>query len=153
MVAKHLTLLLFIGLAFWGCSPVITYVPEKSEVSAIDFTPFTKKDFLFTPNKYLGEYESVGIIYFKYHPEAKLVKKEIERSKDERDNITKTVWEVAEYNPNLLLYDVYTACVSMGADALTEFTFEGIQSDYGFGSAQPISIDGISIKGFAIKRK
>ena len=148
---KYLLSILLIG--FWGCSPKLTYVPEKSEVSAIDFTPFTEKGFLFTPNKYLGDYESVGIIYFNYHPEAKLVEKVIQKSEDDIDNIKTEFWEVAQYDPNVLLYDVYTACVSMGADALTEFSFKGVQSHYGSGTIKPISIDGISIQGFAIKRK
>ena len=53
----------------------------------------------------------------------------------------------------MLLYEVYTASIEMGADALTEFSIKSVVSNHAIGSSHPINIDGIEIQGFAIKRK
>ena len=40
----------------------------------------------------------------------------------------------------------------MGADALTEFSIKSVSSNHALGSSYPVSINGIQVYGFAIKR-
>jgi hypothetical protein len=145
-------LLPFLFLCFWNCAPAPTFIPKYSKISAIDFSPFTEKGFLFTPNKYNGDYKSIGIINFTYFPEAKLTELKIKRNKRDDEGITKTFWDVESYDSNILLYEIYTSCVSLGADALTEFKIKNVQSKHGEDSTDPVTINGIEMYGFAIKR-
>ena len=82
---KYLFIVLLVGV--WSCTPTPTFIPKVSEINAVDFTPFTEKGFLFTPNKYTQDYESIGIINFTYFPEANLIEKKIKRGKDEKDDM------------------------------------------------------------------
>ncbi len=145
---------LFIVLLVWGwsCAPTPTFIPKVSEINAVDFTPFTEKGFLFTPNKYTQDYESIGIINFTYFPEANLIEKKIKRGKDEKDDMIVKFWDIEKFDINLLLYEVYTASIQMGADALTEFSIKSVSSNHALGSSYPVSINGIQVYGFAIKR-
>ena len=52
-----------------SCS-VITHIPEKSTFYGLDFTRFTSRGFLITPEKYLNAYESIGIVTYTYMPGA-----------------------------------------------------------------------------------
>ena len=147
---KYLFIILFVGV--WSCAPTPTFIPEVSEINAVDFTPFTEKGFLFTPNKYTQDYESIGIINFTYFPEANLIEKKIKRGEDLKDDMIVKFWDIEKFDINLLLYEVYTASIQMGADALTEFSIKSVSSNHALGSSYPVSINGIQVYGFAIKR-
>ena len=147
---KYLFIVLLFGV--WSCAPTRSFIPEVSKIYAIDFTPFTEKGFLFTPNEYTKDYESIGIINFTYFPEANLIKKNI-KSDVEKDDFIFEYWDIKNFDINILLYEVYTASIQMGADALTEFSIKSVASNHAMGSSHPVKIDGIEIQGFAIKRK
>ena len=44
-----------------SCSTV-TYIPAATQFYAIDFSKYTELGFLITPEKFIGEYESIGIV-------------------------------------------------------------------------------------------
>jgi hypothetical protein len=48
------------------------YIPKVLSVSAFDLSKYSNQGFLITPNKYNGDYESVGIISAIAMPKAKL---------------------------------------------------------------------------------
>ena len=48
-------------LIFNGCA-TLKFIPAEEYFMGIDFRPYTEQGFLFTPEKYLGEYESIGLI-------------------------------------------------------------------------------------------
>ena len=61
-------------------------------------------------------------------------------------------WDIEKLDINLLLYEVYTASIQMGADALTEFSIKSVSSNHALGSSYPVTINGVQVYGFAIKR-
>jgi hypothetical protein len=80
-VRKYLSLILLIT---FSCARP-KHIPGSLSISGINFAPFSKEGFLFTPNKYLGDYESIGIINLFFVPIASLIKStETTRSGDTR---------------------------------------------------------------------
>ena len=144
-------LLLLIMLFTFGCVSKTSYVPEIYMVLGYDFTKYTEKGFLFTPNKYQGNYESIGMITLIYYPEANLVKT-TKKSETGTSSVSYD-WKVNNLNSSLLLDSLYSLSSSMGADAFTEFSITDTKEmSYGVGSVSPISIKGTTISGFAIRR-
>ena len=70
----------------------------------IDFTEYTQKGFLFTPNAYTANYESIGLITIIYYPEARLITKEIEYEGKDKDGNKRTrkesEWVINKINSN-----------------------------------------------------
>jgi len=125
----------------------------------IDFTPFTQKGFLITPEKYEGFYESVGIIDFTAKPGAQYkLTGEIKNPEyfpgmqDHSPFIEHYEWVVDSISFKDVLTKVYDICTQMGADALVNFHNELISDNYS-GIKNPTAITGYRITGFAIKRK
>ena len=142
-------ILLLVLLITFGCAPP-NYIPESLSVSGINFAPFSEKGFLFTPNKYLDDYESIGIINLSFAPEANLIRLTENTRNGER---TTSSWVVNDMNPDSLLIKVHELCVEMGADALTEFEVTSFYNNHAVGTTNPITIMGIKFSGFAIRRK
>ncbi len=119
-------------------------MPEKLVVTGIDFSQFSDKGFLFTIDKYLGEYESIGIVEIDFVPEAYL--SEIVGSRRNSYN-----FEVNQKKVDLevALDRLYDICVEMGANALTQIEFDDYELLY---PRTLININGIKIRGFAINR-
>lgn len=112
-----------------------------------DFTDYTKKGFLITPEGYLGQYESVGYLSTYVFP---AIKKREEREKV--DGVT----YIYQYNDLVVekinTYDaadeIYKKAKSMGADAIIHFSVKDVYVLNG-----PMLVHGIEVTGFAIKRK
>lgn len=119
-------------------------MPEKLVVTGIDFSQFSDKGFLFTIDKYLGEYESIGIVEVDFVPEAYYftVAGQGQQMYNNQVNQKKVDLEVA-------LDRLYDICVEMGANALTQIEFDDYKLLY---PRTFININGIKIRGFAIKR-
>ena len=150
---KKLILLLLIV----GCATPPKVIPEIQLIIDIDFTEYTQKGFLITPNAYTGNYESIGLITLIYYPEARLITKEIEyEGKDKEGNkLTRkeSEWVINKINSKALLDSVYTTCIEMGADAFTQLKIlDAPTMPYAINTLNPVSINGIKIEGYAIKR-
>lgn len=102
-----------------------------------DFTPYSAKGFLFTPEKYTGTYESVGIISVEVYPEIK----KNPRESDFENYIAGSV------TTNEVIDSLYYMSIEMGADALINFYAEKFDALVG-----GIWVKGIAAGGFAIKR-
>jgi hypothetical protein len=82
-------------LLIGGCTPL-----KESErtvlVSITDFTPYTSRGFLFTPEQYLGDYESVGLIKEYVRPAIRKhdLGSEIDEVHWDVQNIRGKYWEV-----------------------------------------------------------
>lgn len=154
-------------LALIGCCLIgLTSCAELKELSKIDsyesayeidFTPFTQRDFLFTPEKYLGEYESIGLIDYTIMPEANYVSVGMEKKVNYTSSAGSTFVEVKKWVPNEVdsrqaLDSIYNICLEMGADALVNFKISVHEDVYQL-IINPVKINGITITGFAIKRK
>jgi hypothetical protein len=130
----------------------------SEKLYGIDFTPFTKKNFLITPEKYTGNYESIGIINFTAKPGAKYIKLGFKANPDytEQNNQLKYLesfdWKVDSIIFSDVLNKVYKICTDMGADALVNFKNDIIYDSHS-DISNPVTIMGYEISGFAIKRK
>jgi hypothetical protein len=156
---KNLLGVLFIFILS-GCAELKTINPVEN-LSIIDFTPYTQKGFLITPEKYSGNYESIGIIDYSFKPGATLKSKVMKSIKSAsgpyyKDNAYvenfEHEWVVDSISFDAVLQKVYEICIRMGADALINFHPELI-SEQRISSLPTIEIYGIKITGFAIKRK
>ena len=132
-----------------SCSTV-TYIPAATQFYAIDFSKYTELGFLITPEKFIGEYESIGIVAVDSYPEYK-------NSGLERNNqgaiIDVGSWQSAPLPINEVIDKVYDQSKAMGANALMNFKTEAISRSVDIGNSKILTIDGTRVSGFAIKRK
>ncbi len=143
-------ILLFI-IFFVSCANPPSLIDEKFIISGYDFSDYSKKGFLFTPNLYQGDYKAIGLIQLSFAPHAKLTEV---RGKDKyiRRAYAKKDWKVDEFNSKKAIESIYKSCVEIGADALTQMKIETFFEHHAQGTLYPITIPGIKISGFAIKR-
>lgn len=147
------TIILFSVLSACQTTNQITKIPRKEELTGIDFTKYTKLGFLITPEKYSGNYESIGLIDFVFMPEAIRKTNYIENSyswKETENLVTGYSWNVEKVNIQDAIDGIYKRCVEMGANALVNFNATTETKEYLFPNA-PLTIKGYRITGFAIK--
>jgi hypothetical protein len=152
---KNILYIFILAVLLSSCKVTeITYLSKKEIISGVDFRKYTEKGFLITPEKYSGDYESIGIIDYLIMPEAKLEKKEIENSSANQwqDQGSIRNWKVDEVNIQNALEGIYNQCIKMGADALVNFKAEIENEDYSY-TVPPVTLKGFRVTGFAIKRK
>lgn len=136
----------------------ITKIQGYTIMNKIDFRKYSDKGFLITPEKYSGEYHAVGMIDFIKMPGAVYVKRT--RLDDNNKPVTPEFGHPAEIDKNwvpeninmdAVLEDLYKQCVALGADAIINFNLETNSVLHG-GITNPVTIEGVRITGFAIKR-
>ena len=141
-----------------SCLSTLEVVYKKEFLSGIDFRKYTEKGFLFTPEKYKGEYESIGLISYEILPGAKYktIRKVLYPDYSHngtRSHFYKTKkWDVENIIFQDVLDSLFLKCKELGADAFVNFEKEIIRKSY-INVKNPITIIGYKISGFAIKRK
>lgn len=119
------------------------------QTKGFDFRPYTNEGFLFTPNKYEGDFEAIGMIEV-------IAKPKIEKTPPNQKNMEgasrvlygQDYYFVHDPNPSKLVEQLYKRAKEMGADAITQFQIsEHSISNNGF------EVPTIRAYGFAIKRK
>jgi len=152
VISFHRFKVIYLFIIFFvSCAKPPSLIHEKFITSGYDFSDYSKKGFLFTPNLYQGDYETFGLIQLSYTPQAKLTEIRVEHKYKSRSYVKKE-WKVDEINPKKAIESIYKACVEMGADALTRMEIETFFERHAQGTTKPITIPGIKISGFAIKR-
>lgn len=147
---KMLSILSFLILVI-SCTTPDQVVRSSENFTNIDFTSYAQKGFLISPYVYDGQYESIGVINFEYYP-----KSELKLIKPNPDDDVKINVSYKKWIPDLINFDdqlnkVYEECVSMGADAIVDFKVSSIEKTY---DTKPVlTVNGILLTGFAIKRK
>lgn len=134
---------------------VLPKIPRKELLTGIDFSKYTKNGFLITPEKYNGNYESIGLITFVFMPEATPKTNTIENNyswKEGADLVTGYSWDIEKVNIQDAIDAMYKRCTEMGANALVNFNASEEIAEYIFAKA-PLKIKGYRITGFAIKIK
>ena len=63
--------ILIVGVILISCTNPPKVVPEYLNISNVDFSDYAAIGFLFTPDKYGGDYQSIGLISLTYRPLAK----------------------------------------------------------------------------------
>ncbi len=158
-----------VGFLFFSCTSarLVTEVASSQYLYAYDFTPYTEKGFLFTPYRYEGDYESVASISFLYYPKYVLYAVTdstigiggststpvVAGSKPAFSAYATYKWETAEVTLEKALEGVYVKCVTLGADALTDFVLQEVAADYSPLLTPPLTRSGLKITGYAIRRK
>jgi hypothetical protein len=136
----------------------LTKIEGYTIMNKIDFRKYSDKGFLITPEKYSGDYHAIGIIDFIKMPGAVYVK----RTKLDENNKPVTPefghpaeveknWVPENINMDAVLEELYKQCVALGADAIVNFNVESNSVLHG-GITNPVTIEGVRITGFAIKR-
>lgn len=155
--------LLLILIVFSSCATVKT-LPELKVINPaehlydLDFSPYAAKGFLITPEKYSGEYESIGLITFTAMPGAQYkrigfkVNPFYTAESGQPKIIDAYEWATDTIEFDTILNKVYNICLSRGADALVNFQGETIYSSYD-NYSNPVTLSGYKISGYAIKRK
>ena len=146
---KKIMFLLLIFLT--GCGVTIYNINPINEYFGIDFSKYSEMGFLITPEKYIGEYESIGMIEYKLIPGAKysVTKKAYQQTP------LKYGWLIDEIEFSQAVDSIYFMAKSMGANTIMNFDFN-IETNEKYSNPMkymnPITIYGYRITGFAIKR-
>lgn len=136
-----------ISVYFAACSGIEL---SKSMVSyTYDFTKYSAAGFLFSPEKYSGNYEPVGIVQINLYPQ---IKREVFRKYEDSNNSPASdyiPWTVIDISTREVIDSLYDACKNLGADALVNLKIENTEQV----SNETICYCGIKASGLAIKRK
>ena len=159
---KNIFFFALIGLSLFSCKVAETsIIPRREVLSGLDFREYSQKGFLFTPEKYSGDYESIGLISFLIMPEAR--KERVSQEEDDSYSFKESPivykWNVEEINVQNALDGIYKRSIEMGADALVNFKISNREEPIvNKTSKMVVSFDekklqGYLVEGFAIKRK
>lgn len=119
-----------------GCPPAVTHVAPVTIVSGIDFTRYTQRGFLFTPEVYEGPYDAVGLITITRYAEGHF------------SNETAR-WEFDPIPVRDVVDSAYARASAIGADALMRFHLENVMAP---ATAKLPPTPGLEVSGFAIHR-
>jgi hypothetical protein len=141
---------IFLILLF-GCGPQLSYVPGTSSTYVIDFSKYSKQNFIITPDKYPGKYESIGMITVVFMPEAKKENKyvfdEFKMYQGEQK-----LWASQKIDMEKIPDNFHEKAVSMGANAVINFEIKPYSEMHRVSQTENVKIDGLEVSGFAIKR-
>jgi hypothetical protein len=126
--------------------------------SVFNFTPFTEQGFLFTPEKYVSDYQSIGMMTCVVVPEEELIVTPKDIPKNKLDDIyfsveseNNMIWFSEELKPDEVLQMIYEKCKKMGANAFVNFEYQNVYMP----SRIPTTTRETNyhvVSGFAIKR-
>jgi len=151
LTIRHTSLIIALYL-LGGCATPPDSIPEKLEINGIDFSAFSEKGFLITPEKYNGDYESIGLITLTFRPFTKRVI--VTGGGTQNQEIAGlSHWDIEKIDHDSLLSSIYGVCTEMGADAFTQLEMHVESAIFAQNTTQPVEIPEITISGFAIKRR
>jgi hypothetical protein len=140
-------LFLFIIVILVGCATTLEYIPGYQEKFVIDFTKYRNENFLITPEKYNGEYESIGVLSIAFYPTARKVNNPESVKGSEYFNI-QGLWVSEKFTAEDVVDIIYNEAKIMGADAIINLKTETVSKPY-----PNFAHIGYKVNGFAIKRK
>ena len=152
---KKCLIIIFIGLL--SCTSMPKKYERVESYFILDFSKYNDLGFLFTPGDYNGEYKAIGNISYKYIPAAELIKKpEIDNTnykyvKCRIDTSSKIVIEKLNFEE--IMDTIYKNVKAKGADAILYLKIEPESEAYSFKNLTDVTVEGINISGFAIKRE
>lgn len=149
---NHTILILSSLLTLSSCAPTLTEWSTNYSVYGYDFSEYSDKNFLFTPNQYLDSYDAIGLVEVVFIPEIKQTP--INQSGIARGQAGYTIiygysgaYLVQLPDTKLLVAQFYSICRDMGADAVTQIK---IESEYLDNNGHKIR--SVKMSGFAIRR-
>ena len=133
-----------------SCIKQLHYIPSESSYFGIDFRKYTNQGFFITPEKYIGDYESVGLVEYVMVPEANY--QSVNRIRFDGTIGKERKWVQAKISLSQGIDSLYALAKRMGADAIMNFSTSTTARTYP-AIANPTTLTGYEIKGFAIRRK
>ena len=133
----------------------VDFVSGESFLMGYDFTPYSNKGFLISPEMYQGNYDAIGLLDYVLMPEANRKMKIIGARRDAAGNIEyekQYTWNVESIDVAAAIDSMYVRCVNMGADAIVNFKVNVEEKNY-LNYSPSLFVTGYRISGFAIKRK
>ncbi|MDR8390767.1 hypothetical protein NC796_06445 [Aliifodinibius sp. S!AR15-10] len=120
---------------------------EVVNVTGYDFSKYTDQGFLITPEQYLEEYQSIGLITVTQWP---AVNKTIRRVRDPDGSgyVNREEFHAEDINVEKAIDEIHKVATDMGADAITRFDVTPTSRMNG-----TLRVQGVEISGFAIKRE
>lgn len=137
---KKVIFYLFIITFLAGCKNL--EAPKTINIYLYDFTKYAKEGFLFTPESYNYEYESMGMIYIQIYPEIKRKEDDKYMGDPEKNYI------IGKIDVSEAIDQLFQSAKKIGADAIIRFQINSITKQ-----KSSLLIEGIEASGFAIKRK
>lgn len=163
-VLKAIVLIIFV-LQLSSCAPnKLSYIPKVEMVHIIDLTKYSDEGFLITPESLSGNYRSIGPLYCKILPAAnrkEFVLNYIPTEKEKKRgitgentnaNATNAVWVTKDISVDSSLKIAYETAISLGGNAIMEFSIYSIVEEYTVNNFETVRIHGYEIRGFVIKR-
>ena len=144
-------------LLITGCAKKpLSHIPARTISSGVDFTAFTDREFLFTPERYVEEYESIGVITVTMWPEANREVMENARRIRRPGRYTRATevgdWVIEAITIQDALEAMYQLAAEMGANAVINLEITRVVEEYGSSITSTLVLQGIEISGFAIRR-
>lgn len=142
--------LLFVSLVFlFGCSST-QQMARSVIVTGLDFRPYAERGFLFSPERYDGNFESRGVIKVQVIPQVKkldFVYERVDQTAWVQLGPPSSVWVAERLDSKSVVEEVYKAATNMGADAVVRFEVSTREIRNG-----EILVPIYEATGFAIKR-
>jgi len=136
-------LIIPLSIFLFSCS-TFKETEKQVIVTGYDFTKYTEKGFLFTPEGYLEDYESVGMLSVEILPELK----RSGYASPGQFYAPGNLWRYTPVSGSEVLDSLYIKAKRMGADAIINLVIRRTILQ-----ANNVSAPGIEASGFAIKRK
>lgn len=145
---RIIILLLLLSFITSTCTgPQTVARDEVINVTGYDFSEYTDQGFLITPEQYLEDYQSIGLITVTQWP---AVNKSVRSVPNSDGTGYRKVEEFHSENINVekAIDEIYKVATNMGADAITRFDVTPTSRMNG-----TLRVQGVEISGFAIKRE
>ena len=143
MINKHHYIYLIAVLIFiTGCASNLKSIEQYENIAVIDFSKYSAKDFLITPEPYSKVYKSLGLMNLTTRAEATL---------NPEIKVGMPRWLVGSINISKMLDTAYSSAIDMGGDAIVNFRITPSDETYTDG-VYSVTVPGIEISGFVIKR-
>jgi hypothetical protein len=143
----YLLLTIIVSITYLNCGKQGLEMQKSVYIYGYDFTPYSEKGFLFTPEGYQGEYESVGIITVEIWPNINRDSGVVYKPGQFYSPGTVRYYYYEPISPTEVLDSLYTKSISMGANAVINLIIKEEQIEKS-GYLIPIEM----ASGFAIKR-
>src|SRR3990172_5295829 len=140
-----ISLIILFVFYFFNCGTP-DHIPKQVNYYGFDFTKYSAQDFLFTPEKYNGEYESVGILEVEIFPEVFRTKKQAEDAYYPWEGEVPW-WFTEKITSEEILDSLFSLSKNMGANAIINLQISTVTKSY-----RNLTIEGKKASGFAVKR-
>lgn len=107
-----------------------------------------KEGFLISPEKYPGDYESIGMLDISIYPTAARQPEIPKSHKIRPGEYAQGYWLIAKIKPEEVVEIIHEKAKGMGADAVINFRVTSIQKQVDY----DLNLKGVNVSGFAIKR-